>query len=424
MKKVIIALLFLPLLSVAQTSSEIIKISKGSVGDQVITGQGSQLTLGNNICLATAGTIGLDLFSFSQSSSASIYKSVFISIVPSSGTVTAGAITFEQSDDASFTAGRVYTTLMQDLNTKSLDMLSVYTIAANTPRAFAGKLWCRYFRARISTGVTGTTTGVQANTTLRTTPFTPGVINSVNKVAADFLTTVSGTVAISNTSIGLSLPTTVADVASAALTTTTNTAAITPAFGTAYSVNIPVTVVSGTNPTLDVSIQESVNAGTDWFTVYGFPRITATGIYRSPRLPLTGNRIRYVQTVAGTTPSFTRSVNRLQSSDDEPAYRQIIDRTIVLTTLNSTTATLSSGWAKNVKLTVNIGAATTAPVLQIEGSDDAGATWYSIGSPLTSIASSTVQLIVNNISAQFLRARVSTAGSTVTAGYVLLASFN
>ena len=72
------------------------------------------------------------------------------------------------------------------------------------------------------------------------------------------------------------------------------------------------------------------------------------------------------------------------------------------------------------QLVVNIGAATTAPVLQMEGSDDLGATWYAIGSPLTAVASSTVQLTVVDINSQLMRARVSTAGSGVTLGYVLL----
>jgi hypothetical protein len=117
----------------------------------------------------------------------------------------------------------------------------------------------------------------------------------------------AGTASVGN--LGFIPATLVADVASAALTTTTTTAAITPTSGSAYQVNIPVTAVTGTNPTLDVRIEESDDAGTNWFTVYDFPRITATGIYRSPVLPLgSGTRIRYVQTVAGTTPSFTRSV--------------------------------------------------------------------------------------------------------------------
>jgi hypothetical protein len=62
-------------------------------------------------------------------------------------------------------------------------------------------------------------------------------------------------------------------------------------------VNIPVTAVTGTSPTMDVRIEESDDSGTNWYTVYDFPRITATGIYRSPLIPLVGNRIRYVQTI-------------------------------------------------------------------------------------------------------------------------------
>ena len=224
------------------------------------------------------------------------------------------------------------------------------------------------------------------------------------------------------TSANLAIPTLVADVASAALTTTTTTAALTPTFGISYEVNIPVTVVSGTSPTLDVSIEESDDTGTNWYKVYDFPRITATGIYRSPAIPFLGNRVRYVQTVGGTTPSFTRAINRLQSSYPAIPQRQLIDRTIVLTTLNSTTALiLARDCGNGIQLMINVGAiTTTAPAIQLEGSDDFGTTWYSIGAPLTAVANSTVQLTVNGTNAAALRARVSTAGVGVTAGYVLI----
>lgn len=228
------------------------------------------------------------------------------------------------------------------------------------------------------------------------------------------VTTVSGA--------NLSLMTSVADVASAALTTTTTVTAITPGFGISYQVNIPVTAVTGTTPTLDVRIEESDDGGTNWFTVYDFPRITATGIYRSPFLPVTGNRVRYVQTVGGTTPSFTRSINRLQSNAPFPNSRQQIDRAIAPNTLNSTTPVLLARDCGNAtQLVVNMGAiTTTAPAFQLEGSDDFGTTWYAIGSPLTGVASSTVQVTVLDINAAALRARVSTAGSGATLGYVLI----
>ena len=245
-------------------------------------------------------------------------------------------------------------------------------------------------------------------------------IGTVNIAAAQTLATVTTVSAV--TAANLGIPGIIADVASAALTTTTTTAAFTPTFGTAYSVNIPVTAVSGTTPTLDVSIEESDDSGTNWFKVYDFPRITANGMYRSPLIRMVGNRVRYVQTVGGTTPSFTRAINRLQSSTNNEPLRQLIDRSVVLTTLNSTTPNLDARDTGNrVQLVLNVGAVTTtAPALQLEGSDDNGASWYSIGSPLTAVASSTVQLTVVDVNAALLRARVSTAGVGVTAGYVMI----
>lgn len=244
-------------------------------------------------------------------------------------------------------------------------------------------------------------------------------VNVQNTVPAVAVVTTVGAVTASNTG----LPGIIADVASAPLTTTTTVAAITPTYGCSYEVNIPVTAVTGTTPTMDVVIQESDDTGNNWFDVYAFPRITGIGMYRSPKLPLTGNRIRYVQTVGGTSPSFARSVGRLQCSDAAPVLRQIFERAVSLTTLNSATAALITGGAKNAQLVVNIGAATTPPALQLQGSDDGGATWYAIGAPLTAAASSTVQQTVNNISADRIRAVVSTAGASVTAGYTLIKAF-
>ena len=222
----------------------------------------------------------------------------------------------------------------------------------------------------------------------------------------------------------LSGPVILNDIVSAALTTTTTTAAFTVT-GTSYSVNIPVTAVTGTSPSLDVTIQESDDASTNWFNTFSFPRITAAGMYRSPVIPLRGNRIRYVQTVAGTTPSFTRSLNRMiMNTMPITAISQLIDRSIVLTTLNSVTPSLNVQGATNLQLVLNIGTAATPPQLQLEGSEDNGLTWYAIGTPLTGVASSTVQFtLATKINAQLVRARVSTIGVTVVMGYVLIKGF-
>jgi len=225
------------------------------------------------------------------------------------------------------------------------------------------------------------------------------------------------------TSANLGLPVVVADVASAALTTTTSTSAITPTFGAAYKVQVPVTAVTGTTPTLDIGIEESVDTGVNWYRVYDFPRITATGSYMSPTIPMTGNRLRYVQTVGGTTPSFTRAMNRVQSSwTGAERIKQIFDRAVSLTTLNATTGVLYAEGTSNIQLVINIGTATTPPQLTLQASED-NVNWFDVGTALTAVASSTVQLTVPNFSAKFIRARVSTIGATVVTGYTLLKAF-
>lgn len=239
---------------------------------------------------------------------------------------------------------------------------------------------------------------------------------------------VSGTVAISSISgtvvCWTVIPTNSADVPSAAITTTTTTAAFSPTFGTSYEIVIPVTVVSGTNQTLDVSVEESDDSGTNWFRVYGFPRITDTGIYRSPKLSLTGNRVRYVQTIGGTTPSFTRAINRLQSADSQPSIRQLFDRSMASTqALDAVTSNINTQNCRSASLTiVAVGITTTAPALQLEGTDD-GANWYAVGAPLTAVANSTVRLVVPDTNSQALRARVSTAGSGATLTHVIIKGF-
>jgi hypothetical protein len=226
----------------------------------------------------------------------------------------------------------------------------------------------------------------------------------------------------SNQAINFQPPGVVNDVSSGAITTTTTTAAITPGLGSAYQVNIAITAVAGTTPTLDFSIEESDDSGTNWFKVYDFPRITATGIYRSPIIRIVGNRLRYVQTIAGAGASFTRSVNRLQTNTNSEPLRQLIDRTISLTTLNSATPSLDTRDCGNrLQLIIAAGAITiTTPELQLEGSDDNGASWYLIGTPLTAVASGTVQETVVDINSALTRARVSTAGVGVTPNYVMI----
>lgn len=211
-----------------------------------------------------------------------------------------------------------------------------------------------------------------------------------------------------------------ADITSAALTTSNNSASITPSNGSvSHEFNVMVTAVSGTSPTMDVVVQESDDSGTNWYDVYHFPRITATGQYRSPLIPLTGNRIRYVRTVAGTSPSFTNSVNRQQSQVSAPLQRQFFDRTIVPTTLNSVTPSFFTEGCVDLNVLMSFGTMTTAPVLVLEGSLN-NVDWYQVGADITPTASATSFVAVSNAQNRFTRIRVKTAGATVVFGYVAI----
>lgn len=217
------------------------------------------------------------------------------------------------------------------------------------------------------------------------------------------------------------------DVTSAAITTTTTSSTITPGslnnVGTyAHSFSVPVTAVSGTNPTMDVGVEESPDAGTTWVRIYDFPRITATGVYYSPQIPATwGTRYRYVRTIGGTTPSFTHAINRIQFSTNPLFLKQFIDRTIAPLTINSTTPTYVSDGCKNIQLTVFAGAVVTAPAsFTIEGSEN-GSDWYSTtGGAITPANGTSATLFYPNFAPKYVRAKVQAAAVGGQTGHYII----
>lgn len=278
-----------------------IPVSFSGLADLYVVGQSAQTAVVNNILTVASGTAATD---------AAGYHSATVQVV---STGTAGTFIFEGSNDnTNFQTIPVFSQLILT----GTPIVAAIT-ATSSQLVYTFPVNVRYVRLRIATTITGGS--IQAITRLSAASFTPAILqvaqatganlNVSAAIASGTVTTVS-TVTSANTAI----PGIVADVASAALTTTTTTATLTPTFGSCYQVNIPVTVVSGSSPTLSVQVQESADTGTNWYTVYTFPTIIATGSYNSPVMTLTGNRVRYVQTVTGSTPSFTRAINRLQSS--------------------------------------------------------------------------------------------------------------
>jgi hypothetical protein len=324
---------------------------------------------------------------------------------------TSCTVTYEQSNDnTNWTSMLVVNPAVNTntpIQTSSATGLYNYAISA------------AFVRARVSTYGSGTVT--ISLTQKRNAPLTTGLSLQAGTSAIGNIGTVQTVVGAA-----YSIPFITTDVIFGAIISTTTTSAIVPDRGCSYAVLIPVQTVSGTSPTLDIVLQESDDQGTSWFDVYHFPRITAAGTFRSPTIALTGQRVRYIQTVNGTTPSFSRTIYRIPSNNPATYFRRIFDRSLASTqTLGATTATMVvAGTTHTLQLVIAAGAiTTTAPALQLQGSDDGGATWYNFGSPLLSIANTTVQTSVADVNADLVRAIVTTAGSLATLTYVALKAF-
>jgi hypothetical protein len=209
------------------------------------------------------------------------------------------------------------------------------------------------------------------------------------------------------------------DAASAVLTAGTTFTNITPGNPTlSYEAMINVSAITST-PTLDVVLQESDDTGTNFYDVYHFPRITATGQYRTPLITLYGNRLRYVQTVGGAT-NITRVITRISSHSVVPLFRQFYDRTILPNTLSSNTLTYNVQGTKDLTVMVSMGAVTTtAPVMQVQISPDS-TSWVQVGSNITTVASTNTFFQAASVQANFVRLTVSTAGTGATLNFIFI----
>lgn len=206
----------------------------------------------------------------------------------------------------------------------------------------------------------------------------------------------------------------IADVASAAITSTSTGSAISNSLGMGYQFIVDTTVVSGTTPTMDVEIQESFDAGTTFFPVYTFPRISAVTKLVSPILKTRGTHFRIVRTVAGTSPSLTNSVTRAVFPFHQTNYvLQVIDRTIVPNTLSSTTPWFFVENMNDFQFMATCSAQTTAATLALELSDDQSnvvTTATTITTAVGTVASTTL----TNQHYKWARLKVTSAGTGIT----------
>jgi hypothetical protein len=128
--------------------------------------------------------------------------------------------------------------------------------------------------------------------------------------------TIAGTVPTSISSVvpvASQAPELATDVTAATITASVIGPTITLGLGESYQSTIVVSSITGVLAQSIVRIQESPDNGVSWRTVYTFEPITVANgarIYKSAVIASTANRIRYTETLTGTTPSITRAIFR------------------------------------------------------------------------------------------------------------------
>jgi hypothetical protein len=258
-----------------------------------ITGFTSVAAINNNLLDGTGAGLPTDVTN---------YNSGILYIV---STATSGNYTVQSSYDSAFSIGSSKNLQMREIDVPSANPIGSAVIITASTRAFELNLQClNYIRVNLATA----TAGVTAYLVLSQLPNTSIYTNVQQAIAGNLNANVGNLNAILNNS-GTN------DVASSAITASVTSASFTVTGGLSYSSTCTVSAVSGVNAALQIDIQESSDTGNTWYTVYSFAPITAAGTYVNPKIPYLGNRIRYVQTITGTTPSFTRNINRLSYND-------------------------------------------------------------------------------------------------------------
>ena len=97
----------------------------------------------------------------------------------------------------------------------------------------------------------------------------------------------------------------------------------------------------------------------------------------------------------------------------------MIDRSINLTSVGSTSPVLNVQNSTNLQVSVYINTATNAPRVMFEGSNDNGANWFDITGVIT-IAGLTISENTIDTNVQLVRMRTTQAGSNVGSGYYVM----
>lgn len=220
---------------------------------------------------------------------------------------------------------------------------------------------------------------------------------------------------------------TTADIASAAFTTvgvTAGTAIDVTGNTGSMQINTDVTAVSGTTPRLINRLQGSFD-GINFVNIYDVGVMTTSTAKNNdtPVIPVEFRSIRHTMDCRGTSPSFTRSVNRvMRPMEVAKRQRRLLDRVVGLTTTTASTEWLYVGGCTNAQImSTAMAGQTVAAVVKVQlcqGDPAIAANWYDVPSAptLTTSASApvvTAPFVIGN--AKFARLVPTTAGTGIVA---------
>jgi hypothetical protein len=375
---------------------------------------------GTNLLNAAGGTTSID---------ATGYRTVTVQIICNSS---AAVINFEHSNDnINYQNFSVYR-----LDASTTALTNVYgniTPGTGTGFVYTFPIMARYVRLRLNTAP-GVGQTVQCFTRFSAMTWHPPQLAVMNTTAANLNATISGTATVSQATAanlnctaavsGATLASSaVGDMVSVSTVASGNSGAtgISVLNSHAQSFQVTNVITTGTG-SIDAVIQESYDAGANWVDIYHLDRVTGAGTVRQqiPSLKVNGDRVRYAWTVTGTLTTATMSVTRIPRQVTSGNLRRIYNRTLDPNTLNSSTPALFTEGCEYTDLIVNMAAGGTAPVIQLQGSED-NTNWYNIGAALTATVGSTTAVSVADGSLpKFSRATVTTAGAGSTLNYVAI----
>jgi hypothetical protein len=375
---------------------------------------------GTNLLNAAGGTTSID---------ATGYRTVTVQIICNSS---AAVINFEHSNDnINYQNFSVYR-----LDASTTALTNVYgniTPGTGTGFVYTFPIMARYVRLRLNTAP-GVGQTVQCFTRFSAMTWHPPQLAVMNTTAANLNATISGTATVSQATAanlnctaavsGATLASSaVGDMVSVSTVASGNSGAtgISVLNSHAQSFQVTNVITTGTG-SIDAVIQESYDAGANWVDIYHLDRVTGAGTVRQqiPSLKVNGDRVRYAWTVTGTLTTATMSVTRIPRQVTSGNLRRIYNRTLNPNTLGSSTTALFTEGCEYNDLIVNMAAGGTAPVIQLQGSED-NTNWYNIGAALTATVGSTTAVSVADGSLpKFSRATVTTAGAGSTLNYVAI----